>query len=87
MRKALLALVLVGCNKGDPGPGCPQVVDRMLEITKQQMAGDRAQLVRDCEDRKLSRQARLCFAGAKTLDDLAACQKLAAPAGGAGSAH
>ena len=87
MRKVLFALVLVACNKGDTGPTCSQVVDHMLDVMKQTMGSDRVGMVKDCEDRKLGREARSCYMAAKSLGDLAACQKLVAPAGSAGSAH
>lgn len=74
----LFVAVLAGCQ-GTPEPTCAQVADHMLAITKQAMGADRAGAIQRCEDRKLSRQAKLCLLAAKTVADLASCQS--------GSAH
>lgn len=75
MRKIVLALVLAGCQ-GSAEPTCAQVADHMLAITK---GGDRATAIQGCEERKLGKQAKLCLLAAKTVADLADCQR--------GSAH
>lgn len=87
MKRLLVALALVGC-KADPGPACPQIVDHMLEVTKQQLTGhgnlelgNRKQMIDICEGRKLDATQRRCIMAAKTLAALAECQK------GVGSAH
>jgi hypothetical protein len=64
-------LILVACQ-GAPEPTCTQVADHMLAITK---GGDRAAAISGCEDRRLSKQARLCLLAAKSVADLADCQR------------
>lgn len=88
MKRLVLALALLGCNKGDTGPQCPQVVDHMLEVTKQQLTGhgnlelgNRTQMIKVCEDRKLTAAQKQCIMSAKTLPALGDCQKAI------GSAH
>jgi hypothetical protein len=83
----LLALVVfvVACHKDDPGPSCAQVVDHVLEVTKQVlpnhetvgMTGDRKASIGQCEARKLPAQARACLFAAKTLDGFGECYKAA----------
>jgi hypothetical protein len=82
MKRLLLAIALFGCNKGDTGPACPQVVDHMLEVTKQQLTGhgnlelgNRKQMIETCEQRKLTPAQRNCMMAAKTLAALGECQK------------
>jgi hypothetical protein len=78
-----LALVLVACNKDDPGPSCAQVVDHVLEVTKQALPGhetvgalgDRKSSIDQCEARKLPKQTRQCLLAAKTLDGFGECYK------------
>ena len=86
VRLLLLAALLIACKKEDPGPPCGQIVDHMLEITKQQLVGhdtmqlgDRQQMIDQCEQRKLPRQARTCMMAAKSLTDLAGCQAQGKP--------
>jgi|SRR5882724_6343755 len=81
----LLVLCLVACNKDDPGPSCTQVVDHVLEVTKQVlpghetvgMTGDRKASIAQCEARKLPAAARKCLVAAKTLDGFGDCYKAA----------
>lgn len=54
----------------------------MMEITKQQLAGHdafggdmRKQAIATCEQRKLSKEARVCLVAAKTSDDATACYR------------
>ena len=78
-------VMLVACNKADPGPSCTQVVDHVLEVTKSVlpghetvgMVGDRKASIAQCEARKLPREARICLAAAKTLDGFGDCYKAA----------
>lgn len=84
MRALLIALVLAtGCakKKADPGPSCAQVVDHMMVVMKQGMAGhdsvelaNRQQMIDQCEQRKLSAKERRCMAEAKDLSALASCR-------------
>jgi len=79
----LLALALVACNKDDPGPSCTQVVDHVLEVTKQVLPahetvgalGDRKSSIDQCEARKLPKETRQCLVAAKTLDGFGECYK------------
>jgi hypothetical protein len=83
MKRLVLAIALVGCSKAaDPGPTCPQLVEHMLEVTKQAMPahgkmelGNKKQMVQTCEDRKLTPAQRKCMMAASTLAALAECQK------------
>jgi len=82
-RLAILALfAFAACSKNDPGPTCDQVVDHMLEITKQVMLGHdsmdatiRKQALAQCQQRKLSKQARECIMAAKDSTSLVACYR------------
>ena len=85
MLRFTLLLALVAC-KEDKGPSCPQVVDHMLEVTKQQLPGhdsqalgDRKQMIDECEKRKLSPAMRKCLMAAKTFAGLAECRAKDAP--------
>ena len=85
MRVLVLVFVIViaiGCNKQDPGPPCDQVVDHLLDVTKQQLTGhggaelgNRAKLIAECKERKSPAYNR-CALGAKDLTGLAECTKL-----------
>ncbi len=86
---AALVFVLIGaCKKDDPGPPCDQVVDHMLEVTKQVMVGhdgmngmgDRKAMIETCEQRHFTKEERTCLFAAKTLDGFAACRKPQLPA-------
>ena len=87
----LLLVMLVAC-KDDPGPSCTQVVDHVLEVTKQVlpghetvgMVGDRKASIDQCEARKLPKDARKCLVAAKTLDGFGDCYQ-AAGLGGRGT--
>ena len=57
------------------------IVDHMLEVTKQQLPGHdsqelgyRAQMIAECEKRKVPASQRKCLVAAKTLADLAECR-------------
>lgn len=85
---ALLALAACGKKAEDPGPPCDQVVDHMLEVTKQQMVGHGAELktqkaamVRQCEERKMPAATRRCLVAAKTLPEIAECRAGKKPEG------
>jgi hypothetical protein len=91
----LILLLAASCQKHeDPGgPPCDQVVDHLLEVTKQSLLGHEAlnvdlkkQMVQQCVDRKYSKQARECLLAAKDTADLAICNRermgSAAPAAG-----
>jgi hypothetical protein len=83
IRLLLLAAFLVACSKKDhAGPSCDQVVDRMLELTKQmipghdpQSLGDRTQMIDQCKQRNMPAEVRACIVAAKNLDDLATCHR------------
>jgi hypothetical protein len=84
-RAVLLAVLLVAC-KEDKGPPCPQIVDHMLEITKQQMPGhdpdslgDKRSMIAECEKRKMAPSMRKCLMAAKTLAALSECRSKAKP--------
>lgn len=80
---ASLAISFVaGCSKqaSDPVPSCPQIVDNMMTVTKQQLTGhdrlqlqNRQQMIDTCEQRKLTPEQRRCLATAKDLTAIAAC--------------
>jgi hypothetical protein len=82
VRVALCAALLVACGgskKDDTAPTCEQVVDHLLTVTKQKLAGHggmelkmRKQWLDHCAA-NLSDEARHCFINAKTLDALADC--------------
>jgi hypothetical protein len=76
-----LLAALAACSKPDNGPGCPAVVDHMLEVMKAGLTGhdsvalgDREQMIQQCEQRKMTPAERRCLAAAKTLSDLATCR-------------
>jgi hypothetical protein len=80
-RLVLLAALLIGCGKKDSGPACEQVVDHMLELTKQMMPGhdpetlgNKKAMVDDCNKRKMPAATRRCLLDAKSFNDLAACR-------------
>jgi hypothetical protein len=80
-RLVLAAALLMACKQKDPGPPCDQVVDHMLELTKQMMPGhdqdslgSREQLIKDCKSRKMSAATRRCLLDAKSFNDLATCR-------------
>ena len=81
--RLFLLLVLVACNKDNPGPSCTQVVDHVLEVTKQALPGheslgalgDRKASIDQCEARKLPKQTRECLLAAKSLDGFGECYK------------
>ena len=83
MRSGLLLVILVGCGgKKDSGPSCDQVVDHMLEVTKQQLMGhetanlksQRKAMVSQCENRNMSGEMRTCLVGAQTITEIARCR-------------
>jgi hypothetical protein len=81
-RIVLVAALLAACGKGDSGPPCDQVVDHMLDLTKQMMPGhdpeslgQRKQMIDDCKSRKMSAATRRCLLDAKSFNDLEACKK------------
>jgi hypothetical protein len=88
VRIAFAFVLAVACgSKADPVPSCAQVVDHMLDITKQQMAGRggsdqnlRGQMVAQCEQRNMPAEARRCIAAA---NDVAALAECAVPPAGA----
>jgi len=93
MRALLFLLVLPfasGCSKKkvDNGPACPEVVDHMVEVMKAGLKGhdsvnlgDRNQMIKQCEDRKMSAEMRRCMATAKDLAQLASCRPVTPPPG------
>jgi hypothetical protein len=84
IRLVLLAALLVACSKKkaeDAAPSCDQVVDHMLEVTKQmlpghgdQPMGDRKAMIAQCEQRNMPAAQRRCLVAAKSFDDLAKCR-------------
>ncbi len=90
----VVAASLAACGtkqepKADPGPPCPVVVDNMLVVMKQGLAGhdtvqlgNRDQMIAQCEGRKMTAKERTCLAGAKDITSLANCRtaKPGAPA-------
>lgn len=79
-RLILLAAFLVGC-KEDKGPPCEQVVEHMLEVTKQAMPGhdpgalgDRKAMVDQCEKRNMPSKLRKCLMSATSMAGFAECQ-------------
>ena len=88
MRAIALVLALAACGgKSEPdAPSCAQVMDHVLEVTKNQLVGhgdevktQRAAMVKQCEDRKLAPALRKCLYESKTLDDIAKCQGKGSP--------
>ena len=81
MRLLLVASFAIACQK-DQGPACSQVVDHILDVTKQGLTGhgneelgNRKQMIEHC-DKTLSKAARTCIAAAKDLEGLAGCRTL-----------
>jgi small lipoprotein (TIGR04454 family) len=83
MRTVLFLVILVGCGgKKETGPTCDQVVDHMLEVTKQQLMGhesvnlgsQRKAMVAQCEQRNMSIEMRTCLVGTQTISDIAKCR-------------
>ena len=82
MRSLVVLAILVGCGKKDSGPTCEQVVDHMLEVTKQQLMGhetanlgsQKKAMVAQCESRNMSNEMRTCLMGTKTIADIAKCR-------------
>jgi hypothetical protein len=75
-----IMLFAASCHKQDPGPTCDQIVDNLLKVTKQVMAGhpgmaggDRGALLAHCAKRQLAPEVRQCLATAPSLDAIAAC--------------
>lgn len=84
MRALLLSFLLLGCSskKADDGPACPKVVDNMLVVMRQSMAGhksvelaNRDQMIAQCEARKMTAKERTCLAAAKDVMGLANCRE------------
>ena len=83
----LVLLLVVACQKkADTGPPCDQVVDHMLDITKQVLVGHesmtksmRAQAIAQCEQRNMPKEMRECILAAKDTEALSTCRG-AAPA-------
>jgi len=87
-RLAILAVfALVACSKNDPGPTCDQVVDHVLEVTKETMVGHdgtmgkaiRSQMIAECEQRHFSKEERQCEMAAKDSATLVACYRKGPP--------
>lgn len=81
MRWIAIAMVVTACSKPDPGPPCGQVIDHMLDVTKQQLVGhgdaitsQRAGMVKQCEERKMPAATRKCLIAATTLAQIAECK-------------
>ncbi|MDB4958821.1 MAG: hypothetical protein JWO36_6390 [Myxococcales bacterium] len=82
MRLILAALLAGATACKSPAPPCSQIVDHILEITKQQLTGhgslelgNRKLMIDQCEQRAYPRQVKACLVAARNLADLAACQK------------
>lgn len=81
MRCFALLAVLVACSKSEPAPSCAQVMDHILEVSKQQIMGhgdmvlgQRDAMIAQCEARELSADKRRCLFAANTLDAIASCK-------------
>jgi hypothetical protein len=83
IRLVMVAAFLFACSskKGDTGPSCDKVVERMVELLRQTKQGqdmaaldDRKKLVDQCEQRKLPASVRACMVDAKSFSDFAACR-------------
>jgi hypothetical protein len=81
MRFVIALIVAAGCSKSDPGPPCEQVVDHMLEVTKQQLVGhgeavtsQRTAMLKQCKDRNMSAATRTCLVAATNLTQIAECR-------------
>jgi hypothetical protein len=82
MLRVVVLVILVGCGKKDSGPPCEQVVDHMLEVTKQQLMGhdganftqQKKAMVKQCEDRNMTAEVRTCLLAAQTISDIADCR-------------
>ena len=87
MRALVLALVIACGGKSESdAPSCAQVMDHILEITRNQLVGhgdevksQRAGMIKQCEDRNMAPDLRKCLFQAKTLDDIAKCQGTSTP--------
>jgi hypothetical protein len=89
VRAAVLVFLLAcgGKSAENAGPTCAQVMDHILELTKNQLVGhgdevksERAAMVKQCEDRNMPAEARKCLFEAKTLDDISKCRTASGPA-------
>lgn len=80
----VVALALGACSSSkkaaDPGPSCADVVDNIMKVTKEKLAGhgdlqvqNRSVMIQQCEKRKLSPEQRTCLAAAKDLNAIATC--------------
>lgn len=82
MRALIVALGLAACGRDNASaPSCDQVVDHLLDVTKQQLAGHgsaelgrRDDMIAQCKELDLPAGKRACLVGAKTLTELAACK-------------
>jgi hypothetical protein len=82
MLRVVVLVILVGCSKKASGPSCEQVVEHMLEVTKQQLMGhdganftqQKKAMVKQCEDRNMSAEVRTCLLAAQTISDIANCR-------------
>src|SRR4051794_25041218 len=78
----LFVLALVACSKKDPGPTCDQVVDHMLDVTKQRLPGhddtsfgsQKKAMVTSCESRNWTADVRTCLVAAQSISDIAKCR-------------
>lgn len=77
-----VALALAGCHKGDDGPSCGAVTDRMLALLGHQMADHeglrgpkRGVMIDQCMKQELPASVRRCIVAAKTLADVAVCRR------------
>ena len=88
MRWIAIAMVFAGCGKStDPGPSCAQVVDHMLEVTKQTLVGHdnmvlgpRDAMIAQCDKRQMPADKRACLMAAKTTAEIGACRANSDPA-------
>ena len=81
-RFVMLAAFLVACgSKTDSGPPCDKVVDHMVGLIKKAfpkeestISSDRAKLIAQCEQRKMSPKVRTCMVDATEFAQLASCE-------------
>lgn len=84
MRLAWLVF-LVACGSSESGPSCEQMVDHVIQVTKQATGkepspevGDRATQIKKCTDRKIPAETRTCILAAPSLTAIADCYLAAA---------
>jgi hypothetical protein len=78
----LFLVALLGCGKKDSGPTCEVVIEHMLAVTKEAMAGhdnvkidgQKTAMIEQCKKREMPLETRTCIMAAKTLREISICR-------------